>query len=110
MKTTAELKSELAILVQNRTSFKGESEEAYKKRIRSAKKEAKMLREMILQVEAGVNEESVSKQLKEVRRWIKIMDDRYDQTKDGDKKLYEKKWGYSDKKRQIKWMMWMLKR
>ena len=102
MKTAEKLKEELEVLVRNRIAFKDE--------IRTARREAGMLREMILQVEAGVTEESILKQLKEVRNWIKIMDDRYDQTKDGDKKIYEKKWGYPDKKRQIKWMMWMLKR
>ena len=93
MKTAEKLKEELEVLVRNRTSFKGENEKDYKKRIKSAKREAKMLREMILQVEAGVTEESVLRQLKDVRNWIKIMDDRYDQTKDGDKKSTKRNGG-----------------
>ena len=97
MKNAEQLKSELKSLITSKGRFSNEDDAAHKKR-----KEAKMLQDMILQVEAGITEESVLKQLKQAREWIKIMNSRYDEVKDGPKRLYDKKWNYTDKNRQIK--------
>ena len=104
MKSLEQIKTEYTALLLKPKN--GLSENALKKR----QKEAGRLRLMIQQMEAGVDEASILRQLIEVENWFKILDSRYNIKTDGKKEIYEKKWGYPDKKRQMKWMMWMLKR
>lgn len=106
MKTLEQFKAAyIEILMQPRSSDE--------RKLRKAQKTACKLREAIRWIELGVTEESLRKQMAEVHRRLKVLDERFEpsseQTAETEYKAWRKKNGYADLKKQIASIMWVLK-